>query len=95
MFVVLPTLLTLHWESPPYCLYRHGGGTVIPRKRNAISYAQRTPLCQEIAGQARNDGKGLNVVLPFCVSSQVIRRNSKKVTRFTQKKRKNSICARR
>jgi len=53
------------------------------------------PCVQEIAGQARNDGKGLNVVLPFCVSSQVIRRNNKKVTALTQKKRENSICARR
>ena len=43
------------------------------------------PCAQEIAGQARNDGKGLNVVLPFCVSSQVIRRNAKKVTASLKK----------
>ena len=51
MFVVLPILLTLHWESPPYCLYRHGGGT------SAISQTRRrAPIAWEIAGQARNDG---------------------------------------
>ena len=53
------------------------------------------PCAQEIAGQARNDGKGLNVVLPFCVSSQVIRKNNKKVTPLTQKKRKNDKYAQR
>ena len=38
----------------------HGGGTVIPRKRNAISQARRRiPHAWEIAGQARNEGYGV------------------------------------
>ncbi|MBR3729670.1 MAG: DUF3784 domain-containing protein [Bacteroidales bacterium] len=41
----------------------HGGRTVIPRKRNAISQARRRTLfAWEIAGQARNEGYGVRSV---------------------------------
>ena len=47
-----------------HTLCPHGGGTVIPRKRNAISQARRrSPNAWEIAGQARNEGYGVNLVV--------------------------------
>ena len=46
-----------------HTLCPHGGGTVIPWKRNAISQARRRTLfAWEIAGQARNEGYGVRSV---------------------------------
>ena len=58
-------------------LYRHGEGTVIPRKRNAISCTKRVSqmfrrsrIESAMTGQARKDGKRWIVVVSCPVSKK-------------------------
>ena len=56
-----------------HTLCPHGGGTVIPRKRNAISQARRrSPKAWEIAGQARNEGKEAQFTTFSSLDSKVL-----------------------
>ena len=60
-------------DNDTHTLCPHGGGTVIPRKWNAISQARRrSPNAWEIAGQARNEGKEAQFTTFSSLDSKVL-----------------------